>query len=188
MFPSPWNAVTGASSGFGFSLTTYALEQGDTVIAAVRKPETLQHLLQTWTQGQLLILKVDVSNPDDINDAFRTAEIRFGRIDVVYNGAGASVMGELESTPEEEARKMFDVNVWGAINVAREAIRFFRDVNEPQGGRLWSVTSAAGLLPTPAFGYYCASKFGTPGDISQRPCGDLFTQPKKVPFRRWRPR
>ena len=131
-------------------------------------------LLQTWTQGQLLILKVDVSNPDDINDAFRTAEIRFGRIDVVYNSAGSSVMGELESTPEEEARKMLDVNIWGAINVAREAIRFFRDVNEPQGGRLWSVTSAAGLLPTPAFCYYCASKFGGPGDVLQRLGGDLF--------------
>ena len=161
--PSLRDVVTGASSGFGLSLTTHVLEQGDIVIATVRKPETLQQLLQTWTQGQLLVLKVDVSSPDDIKDAFRTAEIRFGRIDVVYNNAGFSVMGELESTPEEEARKMFDVNVWGAINVAREAVRFFRDVNKPQGGRLWSVTSAAGLLPIPAFGYYCASKFGTLG-------------------------
>ena len=173
-FPSLRDVVTGASSGFGLSLTTHALEQGDIVIATVRKPETLEQLLQTWTQGQLLVLKVDVSSPDDIKDAFRTAEIRFGRIDVVYNNAGFSVMGELESTPEEEARKMFDVNVWGAINVAREAIRFFRDVNKPQGGRLWSVTSAAGLLPIPAFGYYCASKFGAPGVISRRLDSDLF--------------
>ena len=163
--PSLRDVVTGASSGFGLSLTTHVLEQGDIVIATVRKPETLQQLLQTWTQGQLLVLKVDVSSPDDIKDAFRTAEIRFGRIDVVYNNAGFSVMGELESTPEEEARKMFDVNVWGAINVAREAVRFFRDVNKPQGGRLWSVTSAAGLLPIPAFGYYCASKFGALGGM-----------------------
>lgn len=127
----------------------------------MRRPETLQ-LLRTWTGGQLLILKLDVSKPDDIKDAFRTAEIRFGRIDVVYNNAGCSLMGELESAPEEDARKMFDVNFWGAINVAREAIRFFRDVNKPQGGRLWSVTSAAGLFPLPAFGHYCASKFGMP--------------------------
>jgi NAD(P)-dependent dehydrogenase (short-subunit alcohol dehydrogenase family) len=165
-FHSPGDTVTGASSGFGLSLTTHVLEQGDVVIATLRKPETLKHLSQTWTEGQLLILKVDVSNPDDIKDAFRTAEIRFGRIDVVYNNAGFSVMGELESTPEEEARKMFDVNVWGAINVAREAIRFFRDVNKSQGGRLWSVSSGAGLLPIPAFGYYCASKFGTQESIS----------------------
>lgn len=145
------------------------MEQGDTVIATARRPEVLQHLFQTWTEGQLLILKVDVSNPDDIKDAFRTAEIRFGRIDVVYNNAGFGVMGEVESTPEEEARKMFDVNAWGAINVAREAIRFFRDVNKPQGGRLWSVTSASGILPLPGFGYYCASKFGTSEDVSRMP-------------------
>jgi len=187
--PSPRGVVTGASSGFGLSLTTHALEQGDIVIAAVRKPETLKHPPRTWTDGQLLILKVDVSNPDDIKDAFRTAEIRFGRIDVVYNNAGFSVMGELESTPEEEARKMFDVNVWGAINVARAAIRFFRDVNKPQGGRLWSVTSGAGLLPIPAFGYYCASKFGT----SEKTFNGLvvtfsFNQPTKVLSRHWRPR
>ena len=177
IFLSPWVTVTGASSGFGLSLTTHALEQGDIVIATVRKPETLQHLLQTWTEGQLLILKADVSNFDDIKDAFRTAEIRFGRIDVVYNNAGFSVMSEVESTPEEEARKMFDVNVWGAINVAREAIRFFRDVNKPQGGRLWSVSSAAGLLPIPAFGYYCASKLGMSENIPQRADGDLLFYP-----------
>ena len=69
-------------------------------------------------------------------DAFRTAETRFGRINVVYNNAGAFVVGELESTSEEEWRKMFDVNFWGAIGVAREAVRFFRDVNKLQGGRL----------------------------------------------------
>jgi NAD(P)-dependent dehydrogenase (short-subunit alcohol dehydrogenase family) len=153
------------------------LEQGDIVIATVRKPETLKHLLHVWTKGQLLILKVDVSNPDDIKDAFRTTEIRFGRIDVVYNNAGSSLMGELESTPEEEARKMFEVNFWGAVNVAREAIRFFRDINKPQGGRLWSVTSAAGLFPLPAFGYYCASKFGMTKDTFQRLDGDLLFYP-----------
>lgn len=98
------------------------LGQDDTVIAAVREPETLKYLLQTWTEGQFLILKVDISSPDDIKDTFRTAEIRFGRIDLVYNNAGYSVMTELESTTEEETRKMFTVNVWGAINVTREAI------------------------------------------------------------------
>jgi NADP-dependent 3-hydroxy acid dehydrogenase YdfG len=48
---------------------------------------------------------------DDIKDAFRTAENRLCRIDVVYNNAGSPLVGELEPTPEEEARKTFDVNV-----------------------------------------------------------------------------
>jgi len=58
-----------SSSGFDLSLATYVLEQGDTVITAVRKPETLRHLLETWTEDQLLVLEADVSNPDDIKRA-----------------------------------------------------------------------------------------------------------------------
>ena len=106
----------------------------------------LKHLPKTRTEGQLLILKLDVPNPNDVQDAFKTTEIRFDCTDV-YNNVGFSMMGELESTPEE-AQKMFDVNVWGTVNFAQGTIPSFRDINKPQGGRLWSVTSGAGLLST----------------------------------------
>ena len=65
-------------------------------------------------------------------------------------------------------------NTWGSIKVAREAIRFFRDINKPQGERLWSVASGAELLLIPTFGFYCTSKFNTPEITFQRLDCDLF--------------
>ena len=66
----------------------------------------------------------------------------------------------LLDTNVAEAKKMFDVNFWGAMNVSRETIRFFREVNKPQGGRLWNVSSTAGIFPFASMGYYSASKHG----------------------------
>ena len=65
-------------------------------------------------------------------------------------------------------------NSWGSINLAREGIRFFQDINKPQGERLWSVASGAGLLLIPAVVFYRASKFSTPELIFQRLDCDLF--------------
>ena len=72
---------------------------------------------------------------------------------------------------------MFDVNIWGAINVPWEATRFFRDTNKLQGGRLCSVTSGAGSLPTPAFGWCCASEFGILGNAFRMVDGDPLPSP-----------
>ena len=65
-FSSPQDIVIGASSGFCLTLITYGSEQGDIVIATIGKPETLKYLLGKGAEGRFLILKVDVSSPDDI--------------------------------------------------------------------------------------------------------------------------
>ncbi len=70
------------------------------------------------------------------------------------------MLAEVEGTPEEQARAMFDVNFWGATNVSREAVKFFREVNKPTGGRLINVSSIVGLKVAPALGYYTATKHG----------------------------
>ena len=61
---------------------------------------------------------------------------------------------------EDVARELFDVNFWGAVNVSREAVRFFREVNNPQGGLLLQASSAGGIESLSALPYYCASKHG----------------------------
>ncbi|CCM06216.1 uncharacterized protein FIBRA_08461 [Fibroporia radiculosa] len=58
---------------------------------------------------------------------------------------------------------MFDVNFWGAMNVSKEALRVFREVNKPAGGRLLQVSSMAGLVGGPALTIYHASKFALEG-------------------------
>jgi NAD(P)-dependent dehydrogenase (short-subunit alcohol dehydrogenase family) len=90
-------------------------------------------------------------------NAFSKGIEKFGRIDIVFNNAGFGILAEIESTPENEARRLFDVNFWGAANVSREAVRVFREVNPPGiGGWLLNMSSGAGFLGLPASGYYAA--------------------------------
>jgi NAD(P)-dependent dehydrogenase (short-subunit alcohol dehydrogenase family) len=133
------------------------LKKGDKVAATLRNPDDLTDLAAEYPTSQLVIVKLDVSHRSDISPAFEKARQAFGRIDVVFNNAGQMVVGEVESLSEEVARKLFDVNFWGAANVTREAVRFFRDVNSPPGGSLLQVSSQAGIVACPAMGFYSAS-------------------------------
>ena len=93
--------------------------------------------------------------------AFAAAKAKFGRIDVVANNAGYAALGEVEAMAEADARGLFETNFWGSARVAREAVRFFREVNPPGvGGRLLQFSSQSGIQGMGGFGYYCASKFG----------------------------
>lgn len=137
------------------------LSKGEVVIATLRKPEMLDDLKVKYPSEKLLVLKLDVSKSSEISDAFRKAKEVYGRIDVVFNNAGYGILGEVEGTPEDVARAMFDVNFWGLANVSREAVTFFREVNPPGvGGRLLNVSSIAGVKTSPVVAYYSASKHG----------------------------
>ncbi|KAH9930129.1 NAD-P-binding protein [Fomitopsis serialis] len=157
--PSPkvW-FITGSSSGFGRNMTELVLEKGDIAVATLRKPEVIADLAAKYSSDQLLVIKLDVSKPQEVTAAFAEAVQKYGRIDVVFNNAGYGILAEVEGTPDEQARAMFDVNFFGAANVSREAVRIFRDVNKPQGGRLLQMSSVAVYASSAAMGYYCASK------------------------------
>jgi len=155
--PKIW-FITGSSSGFGRCVTELVLKNGDIAVATLRKPEVLAELSKKYPSDKLLVLKLDVQNKQEIINAFSEVEKKFGRIDVVFNNAGYSLVGEVEGTEEAAARALFDVNFWAAANVSREAIRFFREVNKPAGGRLLQNTSMVAIEGSPAFGFYSASK------------------------------
>jgi len=144
-------------------MTELVLEKGDIVIATLRKPEALSDLTATYPSNKLLVLKVDVTKSEDVQAAFSRGLEAFGRIDIVFNNAGQNILGELESMDEESARIIMEVNFWGATNVTKEAIRVFREVNKPSGGRLLQVSSRGGLVGIPASPYYVASKFALEG-------------------------
>ena len=156
--------VTGASTGFGRVLTEIVLEKGDIAIATARRPEALSDLSAEYPADRLLVLKLDVSKPQEIVDAFTTAKEKFGRIDVVANNAAYCTLGEVEAVADVDARSLFETNFWGAANVSREAVKFFREVNPAGvGGRLLQFSSVSGLQGLAAVAYYTASKFGMSG-------------------------
>lgn len=136
------------------------LKKGDVAVATARKPEVLDDLKSKYPASQLITLRLDVDKASDIKDAFATAKEAFGRIDVVWNNAGWGTLAETEAHPEEEARKIFDTNFWGAANVSREAVRFFREENKPSGGLLLNNSSMSGIQSIPGIAYYSASKHG----------------------------
>ncbi|KAH8834482.1 hypothetical protein DL96DRAFT_1757217 [Flagelloscypha sp. PMI_526] len=160
--PQVW-FITGSSTGLGRAATEYALAQEDIVVATARNPDSLKDLSSRYPPTQFLPLQLDVLNKVEIKAAFAEVVKRFGRIDIVYSNSGITVLGEIESVEDELARKQFEVNFWGPVNVAKEAIRVFRDVNSPAGGRLLVASSIAGVNGIPALGYFSASKFAIEG-------------------------
>ena len=122
----------------------------------MRKPEVLDELKTKYAADRLLVLKLDVTKQQDVLDAFAAAQAKFGRVDVVLNNAGIGLFGEVEGTPDATARKVLETNFWGAANVSREAVRFFREENVPKGGRLINVSTLAAGKPTAGIGFYGA--------------------------------
>jgi len=153
-------------------MTELVLKNGGTAVATLRKPEVLADLSSTYSSDKLLVLKLDVTKPQEIISAFSKAVETFGRIDVVFNNAGMGVLGEVEATGDDAARALFDLNFWGATNVSKEAVRIFRDVNKPIGGRLLQVSSMVGIEGRPGLGYYSATKFALEG-ISESLAAEL---------------
>ena len=141
-------------------MVEYVLSKGDIAVATLRKPEVLNDLKAKHPASRLLVLKLDVTKPNEIADAFNKTKEVFGRIDVVFNNAGYLVAGEAEAIADEPARKMFDTNFWGAAYVSQEAVRFFREDNSPQGGHLIQNSASSIWVNLPLMGFYTASKCG----------------------------
>ncbi|KAI6128776.1 hypothetical protein EDD17DRAFT_1739342 [Pisolithus thermaeus] len=159
--PKVW-FITGCSSGFGLATTELALQRGEKVVATLRRPAVLTDLASKYPET-LLLLKLDVTQPEEVKSAFVAARERFGRIDVVLSNAGYGIVSEIEGTSEKNARGLLETNFWGASYVCREAVRSFREENQPTGGRLIQISSVSGVASSPGSAWYCASKFAIEG-------------------------
>ena len=137
-------------------MTELVFAKGDIAVATIRKPAMISDLAAQYGPERSLVLKLDVIKANEIKSAFDAAVKAFGRVGVVFNNAGYAVVGEFEATSEQTARALFGVNFFGAANVTKEAVRVFRDVNRPQGGRLLQMSSMAVLTDAAAIAYYAA--------------------------------
>lgn len=151
--------ITGTSAGIGRELAEAALEKGYKVAATARKPEVLQDLAEKYPEA-VLTLKLDVTNKEDIAEAIGKTIERFGRVDVVVNNAGYGLLGAVEEPSDEQIRGQFETNVFGVINVVREALPVLR---RQKSGHIINVSSGLGFFAFPSYGYYSATKFAVQG-------------------------
>lgn len=157
--------ITGASKGFGLELVSQLLRQGCQVAATSRDVAELRRAVGAATAdgpgADFLPLAVDLATEASVGEAIGAAVARFGRIDVVVNNAGYGQLGSLEELTDGEARANFDVNVFGTLNVIRQAMPQLR---RQRAGHVINISSIAGLVGTfPGWGVYCATKFAVEG-------------------------
>lgn len=152
--------VTGASKGLGFELVKKLLSEGFQVAATSRTVESLISTIGE-TSENFLPLSVNITNNDDIKSAIVKTVEHFGRIDVVVNNAGYGQIGTLEELTDEEARKNYAVNVFGTLNVIRNAMPYLR---EQRSGNIFNISSVGGYSANfPGWGIYCSTKFAVAG-------------------------
>ncbi|MFC8098941.1 SDR family NAD(P)-dependent oxidoreductase [Streptomyces sp. NPDC057363] len=150
--------VTGASRGIGAEIARAALAAGGNVVVAVRNPERVPDDLKN--SDKVFTVALDVTDNDSIPQAVDAAVDRFGGIDVLVNNAGRGLLGALEEVTDAEARSLFDLNVFGLINVTRAVLPVMR---EQGSGRLVHIGSRSGFEDEPGVGLYSASKFAVAG-------------------------
>ncbi len=147
--------ITGASRGFGRVWAEAALQRGDKVAATARKLESIAGLKEKYGDN-VLTLELDVTNHDQVNSAVTQAHAHFGRLDVVLNNAGYSLVGTIEEASADEVRAMYETNVLGPVAVIQAALPLLRK----QGyGHILGTSSNLGHVVLPVIGYYCSSKW-----------------------------
>ncbi|WP_459476890.1 SDR family oxidoreductase [Clostridium saccharoperbutylacetonicum] len=142
--------ITGCSTGIGRELCKSLSEKGYTVVATARNVESIKDLPVS------LKLSLDVTQKESIANAIDKVLSRFEKIDILVNNAGFSARGALEEIGLNVAKSMFDVNVFGIINMIQAVIPEMRKRNS---GKIINVGSISGKFAQPINGIYCASKY-----------------------------
>jgi len=147
--------ITGASRGFGRIWTEAALERGDKVAATARNVDSLARLKEKYGEN-VLPLELDVTRPGQAATAVAQAHAHFGRLDIVLNNAGYSLVGTIEEASAEDVKAMYETNIFGALAVIQAALPLLR---KQGGGHILGTSSNVGHVTLPVIGYYCSSKW-----------------------------
>jgi NADP-dependent 3-hydroxy acid dehydrogenase YdfG len=147
--------ITGTSLGFGRIWAEAALQRGDKVAATARKLSSIAALKEKYG-ANVLTLELDVTNNEQVKAAVTQAYNYFGRLDIVLNNAGYSLVGTIEESTAEDVKAMYDTNIFGALAVIQAALPLLR---KQGGGHIIGTSSNLGHVVLPVIGYYCSSKW-----------------------------
>jgi NAD(P)-dependent dehydrogenase (short-subunit alcohol dehydrogenase family) len=104
----------------------------------------------------VLTLELDVTNPEQVKTVVTQAHAHFGRLDIVLNNAGYSLVGAIEEASADEVRALYETNIFGPLSVIKAALPLLR---KQGGGHILGTSSNLGHVAVPVIGYYCSSKW-----------------------------
>ncbi|WPX09256.1 SDR family NAD(P)-dependent oxidoreductase [Anaerocellum danielii] len=149
--------ITGAGSGIGRCMTELLLQKGAKVAAVSRTQKSLDSLKEELSEysESLFTIVADVSRKDECKRAMEIIKFKFKKVDILINNAGMGLRNEVEKILDEDLRKVFDVNFFGAFYMMQEAIRVFK---EQRKGLIVNICSLGVKRPVFHTGGYTASK------------------------------
>lgn len=146
--------VTGCSSGLGNALIKKLLENGYPVAATSRKKQGL--IDQFGEENDLFFpVSMNVQDEKDVKSVVDQVRKKFGRIDVLVNNAGYTHLATIEEIDMKAAHALFEVNVFGLLNVTRAVLPIMR---EQHSGHIFNASSLGAYNVGPLSGLYCATK------------------------------
>lgn len=148
--------ITGASSGMGKSTANILHNQGYKVYGAARRTEKMKDL----EEKGMGVVSLDLTNDESIVSAVNTILEKEGRIDVLINNAGYGSYGSVEEVSMEEAKRQFDVNIFGLARITQLIIPIMR---KQKSGRIVNISSMGGKIYTPFGAWYHATKHALEG-------------------------
>ncbi len=143
--------VTGASSGIGKGIATYLAAKGYKVFGTSRRE-------QASTDFQWKAL--DVTNRTSIERCAGEIMAEVGRIDILINNAGLGMVSSLEEAPQENVEQLINTNFYGTMWLIQEVMPIMRKQGR---GKIFNISSIAGLMGLPYRSIYSASKFAIEG-------------------------
>ena len=147
--------VTGASSGIGRATALALSKAGALVVAAGRRTENLQQLVEE-APGEVLAVELDVTDRESVQRAVAAAVERFGQLDALVNNAGLMLAGMVLGANTDEWVRMVETNLLGSMFVADAALPHLVEAH----GAFVQVSSTSGRFASAGAAVYSATKFG----------------------------
>ena len=148
--------ITGASSGIGKDTVLSLIKEGHIVYGAARRLEMMQDIIQAGGHA----IKMDILKERNIDDVVNQIIKEQSRVDVLINNAGYGLWGAVETISIDEAKRQFDVNIFGLAYLTKKIIPIMR---KQKSGKIINMSSMGGKVYTPFGAWYHATKYALEG-------------------------
>jgi NAD(P)-dependent dehydrogenase (short-subunit alcohol dehydrogenase family) len=152
--------ITGAGSGIGTGIAKAALRAGDRVVATGRNLDKVRGAYRDVAAENIAFIQLDVADEARAKAAVDEAVKQFGRIDVVVNNAGYSLLGNFEEMTTAEIQRQFATNFYSVMYVMRAVLPVMR---KQRSGHIINISSVAGVVGLKHCAAYGATKFAVEG-------------------------